>query len=63
MTNTEQVPETDQSNAITRILRVVEWLGNALPHPVTLFALFCIAIILLSGILGAIQNRANKVTG
>ena len=55
MTKTEQVPETDQSNAITRILRVVEWLGNALPHPVTLFALFCIAIILLSGILGAMD--------
>ena len=25
---------------ITRFLHVVEWLGNALPHPVSLFALF-----------------------
>ncbi|MBT8067136.1 MAG: AbgT family transporter [Gammaproteobacteria bacterium] len=37
---------------ITRFLHVVEWLGNALPHPVSLFALFAIGVVLLSGILG-----------
>ena len=37
---------------MTRFLRVVEVLGNALPHPVTLFALFCVFIVLLSGLLG-----------
>ena len=37
---------------MTRFLRVVESLGNALPHPVTLFALFSLAVILLSGLLG-----------
>ena len=37
---------------ITRFLKVVEWLGNALPHPVTLFALFAIGVVVLSGILG-----------
>ncbi len=40
---------------LTRFLRVVEWLGNALPHPVTLFALFALGIVLLSGLLGALD--------
>ena len=46
-------PET--SSRITRFLRVVEWLGNALPHPVTLFALFAFGVVLLSGLLGALE--------
>lgn len=33
-----------------RFLRLVEWLGNLLPHPVTLFALFALLVILVSGI-------------
>jgi len=33
-------------------LRVVERLGNLLPHPVTLFALICVAVLLVSGIAG-----------
>jgi aminobenzoyl-glutamate transport protein len=45
----EEVP-----SRITRFLRVVEWLGNALPHPVTLFALFALSVVLFSGLLGAI---------
>jgi aminobenzoyl-glutamate transport protein len=40
--------------AFTRFLDTVEWLGNLLPHPVTLFALFALGVILLSGALGAI---------
>lgn len=36
----------------SRFLSTVEWLGNLLPHPVTLFALFALGIYLLSGILG-----------
>ncbi|MCV6606442.1 MAG: AbgT family transporter, partial [Porticoccaceae bacterium] len=35
-----------------RFLGVVEWLGNLLPHPVSLFALFTLFIYLLSGLLG-----------
>lgn len=35
-----------------RFLTGVEWLGNLLPHPVTLFALFAFAVILVSGIAG-----------
>lgn len=41
-------------SAFTRFLDTVEWLGNLLPHPVTLFACFAIAVVLLSGVLGAL---------
>ncbi|MGE6108620.1 AbgT family transporter [Aeromonas sobria] len=33
-----------------RFLSGVEWLGNLLPHPITLFALFSLTLILASGI-------------
>ena len=33
-----------------RFLRAVEWLGNLLPHPVTLFALFALTVVLVSGL-------------
>jgi aminobenzoyl-glutamate transport protein len=33
-----------------RFLSLVEWLGNLLPHPVTLFALFAAGVVLLSGL-------------
>jgi aminobenzoyl-glutamate transport protein len=46
---TEETP-----GRIARFLRVVEWLGNALPHPVTLFALFAISVVLFSGLMGAL---------
>jgi aminobenzoyl-glutamate transport protein len=32
-----------------KFLATVEWLGNLLPHPITLFALFCLFIVLFSG--------------
>ena len=41
------------SGAFARFLRGVEWLGNLLPHPVTLFALFALAVVVVSGIAGA----------
>ena len=44
-----------RQSRITRFLHVVEWLGNALPHPVSLFALFALAVVLLSGLLGALD--------
>ncbi len=56
--DTEPGPEdagAERPNRLTRFLRVVEWLGNALPHPVTLFALFALGVVLLSGILGALE--------
>jgi aminobenzoyl-glutamate transport protein len=36
--------------AMNTFLRVVEWLGNCLPHPVTLFALLALMVALVSGI-------------
>lgn len=47
-TDVQQTPD----NRMTRFLKVVEALGNALPHPVTLFALFAFGVVLLSGLLG-----------
>ena len=43
---------TNTLTPISRFLKTVEWLGNALPHPVTLFALFAAGVVLLSGVLG-----------
>jgi hypothetical protein len=36
----------------SRFLATVEFLGNLLPHPVTLFALLSLFIVVLSGVLG-----------
>ncbi len=35
---------------MARFLAAVEWLGNLLPHPVTLFALFAVGVVVVSGI-------------
>lgn len=44
-------PQMDQQTGIfKRFLAVVEWLGNLLPHPVTLFALFALGVIVASQI-------------
>ncbi|MCP3916669.1 MAG: AbgT family transporter [bacterium] len=42
----------EQRGAFRRFLDFVEWLGNLLPHPVTLFALFALGIVVVSGIAG-----------
>jgi aminobenzoyl-glutamate transport protein len=50
---TEPRPATgghEPSGWFNRFLRLVEWLGNLLPHPVTLFALFALGVILVSGV-------------
>jgi aminobenzoyl-glutamate transport protein len=36
--------------AFQRFLDFIEWLGNLLPHPVTLFAIFATMVVLASGI-------------
>jgi len=43
-------PGKPPSGVFARFLAVVEWLGNLLPHPVTLFALFALAVVVASGI-------------
>ena len=44
--------DTANSGWFSRFLASVEWLGNLLPHPITLFATLAIFIVVLSGILG-----------
>ena len=45
-------PQHSEQNKgwFNKFLATVEWLGNLLPHPITLFALFCVFIIVFSGI-------------
>jgi aminobenzoyl-glutamate transport protein len=51
-TDDPKVPETgsQKKTLFTRFLDFVEWLGNLLPHPVTLFALFAAGVVVLSGV-------------
>lgn len=53
--NSNQTPNNAapaQSGMFNKFLATVEWLGNLLPHPITLFASLAIFIVILSGILG-----------
>jgi aminobenzoyl-glutamate transport protein len=42
----------EPSGWFNRFLRFVEWLGNLLPHPVTLFAILTLLVVVVSGISG-----------
>ncbi len=42
----------DEGGWFGRFLDGVEWLGNLLPHPVTLFAVFAVGVVLVSGVAG-----------
>ena len=53
--DTNRPEQVSRSGLFQRFLSFVEWLGNLLPHPVTLFALFCLAIIVISGIAGYLE--------
>jgi aminobenzoyl-glutamate transport protein len=49
----EQVPQVGEEKPdgwFEKFLSAVEWLGNLLPHPVTLFAIFAVSVIFISGI-------------
>lgn len=48
-------PRGGRKGAFARFLDAVEWLGNLLPHPVTLFALFAVGVVLVSGLAGALD--------
>jgi len=52
MTDMPTQDTTQPKNAFSRFLDGVEWLGNLLPHPVTLFAYLAFGIVLLSGLFG-----------
>ncbi|MFZ7236379.1 AbgT family transporter [Avibacterium gallinarum] len=49
MTSLKSPPQTPEKGS--KFLRTIEWLGNALPHPVTLFIIL-IALLLISSALG-----------
>ncbi len=42
-----------RTGLFARFLALVEWLGNLLPHPVSLFALFALGVVIISGIASA----------
>lgn len=44
-----------QSTKFQKFLKSVEYLGNLLPNPVTLFFLFCVLILVVSGIAGWLE--------
>lgn len=48
--NTQNSTPMEQRGWFTKFLDGVEWLGNLLPHPITLFALFSVIVIAASGI-------------
>ena len=52
--STTSSPSTGRRGVFVRFLDLVEWLGNLLPHPVTLFAALAVAMVLLSGVFGAL---------
>jgi len=41
------------SGPFAKFLAAVEWLGNCLPHPVTLFALFALGVVIASAVAAA----------
>jgi aminobenzoyl-glutamate transport protein len=55
---------TRKKNYFYRWLDIVERIGNALPHPATLFALFALLVVLASGIFAALDLAViNPATG
>lgn len=56
MTDSANTPSPEgapapKRNFFTRFLDGVEWLGNLLPHPVTLFAILALGMVVLSGLM------------
>jgi len=58
-------PEKKQGSWLTRCLNGIERVGNALPHPVTLFAIFALAVVVISAVCAALGVSAtgNLVSG
>ena len=50
---------------LTRCLNGIERVGNALPHPVTLFAIFALAVVIISAVCAAmgVSATGNLVSG
>ncbi len=67
-TSASSPPDTQNKGLFNRFLATVEFLGNLLPHPITLFAMFCVAIVIFSGIadwmgVSAIDPRPEGAKG
>lgn len=57
------VPQ-EKTGVFSRFLSVIERVGNALPHPATLFALFAALVVVLSGVFSLFDLSAtNPATG
>lgn len=50
------------SRTFNRMLNGVEWLGNKLPHPVTLFAILAVLVIIASAIFSALDVTVDDPT-
>lgn len=46
---------SQKSNWFQKFLKMVEWLGNCLPHPVILFMIFCVLVMITSSLLSWID--------
>ena len=44
------IPQTKKKSAVERFLNIIERVGNALPHPATLFAILATAVVLISAV-------------
>lgn len=49
---TTEITQLNRRGWFKRFLDAVEWLGNLLPHPVSLFAILCLMVLLTSGLAG-----------
>ena len=51
--------KTAKGNWFQKFLRFVEWAGNLLPHPVALFAIFCVGVVVLSWVCQLVGLEVN----
>ena len=64
MDNTAQSQSVNSKSLINRFLYTVEKVGNALPHPASLFALFALSVIILSWVISLFDPQViNPATG
>ncbi|PTM56823.1 AbgT family transporter [Desmospora activa] len=52
--------ETKRKGFVTRFLDMIEWVGNKLPHPITLFAILALLVILASGLFSAMNLSVDN---
>ena len=48
--NSIKSASSEKKSLMMKFLDGIEYVGNKLPHPVTLFAIFCVAIVIISAI-------------